>query len=255
MKIVSFQVPKRPTWPVFVGFAGFACALFTGVAEEVSEAVEPPREAPSQVDSAGENSRHPLARYEQLWQRSLFHAPVEAVVADPAFAREYTLAGIFEMDGSTTAALLRKRDGVVVNVSDGDDAGSRAEGLKLLAVEQGTAATSSRVQVEKGGVRAWITAQPAPTSLAPRPSLNRSNTPSPGHALETTEFSDWENFSGMSELEPKPQLPRREDRTAAPPVEVPTPSAPPVTQPVPVPPSPLDAAMTDEKEIVVPIED
>jgi hypothetical protein len=219
-----------------------------------------------------ENQRFPLARYESLWQRSLFHVPVQATVADPTFAREYSLAGIFEMDGRTTAALVRKRDGTVVNVSDGDDAGDRADGLKLIAVETAAGTAGTKVQVEKGGMRAWIVATPVQASAA----TSRGNSavaPIPAladrAAADTTEFSDWDSFSGTQTAVSKSELPLQNDGAgSAMPSPVPAPGAemrgapehlvppaPKVKQPVPVPPSPLDAAMAgDEKEIVVPIE-
>lgn len=259
------MVPKRCVWPVLSGLGaifvgGFLCAE-EGVGEPASEAQSSTKSNVSEANLE-ENSRHPLTRYESLWQRSLFHAPVQAAVADPAFAREYSLAGIFEMDGSTTAALVRKRDGVVVNVSDTDAAGERADGLKLISVETTGGAKGTKVQVEKGGMRAWIAATPV-AATAPRNSAAvPAASPTGNFSVDTSEFSDWENFSGTRTGVSSSELPRQNgDRSVSSVADTPevsrnpVPPAPKVKQPVPVPPSPLDAAMAaDENEIVVPIE-
>lgn len=267
MKRSFSSLPKWCAWPVFLGLVAIAVGIFPGShgAAEEDAAIEGNGAGDeSAAEKSAENQRHPLARYESLWQRSLFHAAVQMAVADPAFASEYSLAGIFEMDGSTTAALVRKRDGLVVNVSDGEDAADGADGLKLISVETSGGPTGTKVQVEKSGVRAWIVATPVTASGTP----TRTNaavaplaSPAESRGADTTEFSDWENFTATRSGVSASELPRQNDRAVAPTAtqsapEFPVPSAPEVKQPVPVPPSPLDAASaTDEKEIVVPIKE
>ena len=260
------MVPKRCVWPVLLGLGAICVGEFLraeeGAGERASEAPSGAEGEASRVKPE-ENSRHLLTRYESLWQRSLFHAPVQATVADPAFAREYSLAGIFEMDGSTTAALVRKRDGVVVNVSDGDGAGEGVDGLKLISVETSGGTKGTKVQLEKNGVRAWIAATPvaatAPRNSAAVPTASSTR----NFSADMGEFSNRENFSGTLNGVSSSESPRQNDgaSVATPPTvpierapEIPIPPAPSVKQPEPVPPSPLDAAMAaDEKEIVVPI--
>jgi hypothetical protein len=262
-------VPKWCAWPVFLGLVAIAVGIFPGSHGAAEEDAATGGNGASDESAAAkpeQNQRHPLMRYESLWQRSLFHAPVQVAVADPAFARDYSLAGIFEMDGSTTAALVRKRDGVVVNVSDAKAAADGADGLKLISVETSGGPSGTKVQVEKGGMRAWIVATPIATSgaqsnavVAP---MATPRTLSAGSLdTNTTEFSDWENFSATRRGASASELPRQNGSAGAPTAtqstpEFSVPPAPKVKQPVPVPRSPLDAAMAaDETEIVVPIKE
>ena len=257
-------VPNRRAWPVFLGLAAIFGGGFLGAEEEGDQNGTVSKQAASSGEERG-GARHPLTRYESLWQRSLFHAPVQAVVADPAFAREYTLAGVFEMDGRATVALVRKRDGVVINVGDDDQVGENSDGFKLVAVEPGVGTQGARVKVAKGGVQAWIAATPVAASASNVPAAEMAP-PVERRQADSSEFSDWEDFSEMRSEVPLREMPRQGEQAPLPSVlrpseapqgtpAVPVPPAPNVKQPVPVPPSPLDAAMTAvENEIVVPIE-
>ena len=181
-----------------VGLLGIAVTGFCN-AQEVATGVQ---EAIDRVNLSQEMI-YPLARYESLWQQSLFHAPRKAVIGDPAFSREFSLAGIFEMDGKTTAALVRNRDGAVVNVSDRSSEGESeaAGGMRLISVETAASADGTRALVEKSGQQAWIkmavtlNQNPGAATSTSRSSSMSAGTPEISVPATTTEFSDWESFT------------------------------------------------------------
>ena len=199
-----------------------------------------------------EQRSYSVDRYASLWEKSLFFSAAPVAVADAAFARDYSLAGVFEMNGVTTAALVNKRDQAVVNVSDSGDA-QGSGGMRLIAVESAGDPSQARVQVEKAGQRAWIAVAPsaalagAGTNASPASTLpiNRSAATAPPAASGLP--ISLENF-------PKPVAPQIAPNSVAAPGEPEFSSE--GDQPPPLPPSPLDAAMaTGEEEIVVPIPD
>jgi len=227
---------------VLAGFAGAISVLgWSG-----SVLAEGPEEGANDGEPAAERS-YSLDRYASLWEKSLFFSTAPAVVADAAFARNYTLAGVFEMNGATTAALVNKRDQSVVSISDQSSEG----GMRLLAVESAGDPAQARVQVEKAGQRAWIAVAPSATTASsqasPRPGMPIDRKLVPAQEAVPESSMSLENF-------PKPVAPQIAPKSAKDPVkpEFSREGAPP---PPPMPPSPLDAAMATEEEIIVPIPD
>jgi len=233
---------------VFAGLAGVGLALnWTGsaTAEDSKEGTDATIEGPESVSERG----YPLDRYASLWEKSLFFSAVPAAVPDAAFARDYSLAGVFEMNGATTAALVSKRDQSVVNISDSADTAG-AGGMRLIAVESAGNPTQARVQVEKEGQRAWIPVAPsaAPAGAATRPTAAMSINRNAG-----TESRVAPGLPESLENFPVPVAPRLAPNPAVDPAKsgLSSEGAP----PPPMPPSPLDAAMAGEEEIIVPMPD
>ncbi len=231
--------------PVLTGFAGIILALGWSVSAPADDS-----EAGTEASESASERSYSLDRYASLWEKSLFFSAAPVALADPAFARDYTLAGVFEMSGAITAALVNKRDQSVLNVSDSRD-GQGGGGMRLIAVESAGDPSQARVQVEKSGQRAWIAVAPSaamagavanPAAVMP---IDRNAASAPLLAPELP--MSLENF-------PKPVAPQIAPNSVAAPTKpkLSSEGAP----PPPMPPSPLDAALaTEEEEIVVPIPD
>lgn len=246
-----------------VGLLGIAVTGFCDGQE-----VETGTPETSDLGHLSQEMTYPLARYESLWQRSLFHAPRKAVIGDPAFSREFSLAGIFEMDGKTTAALVRNRDGAVVNVSDHFSEGESeaAEGMRLISVETAAGAGGTRVLVEKSGQQAWIKMavslnhNPGGAASASASSSTSVAPPDISAPDATAEFSDWESFTDPLAARPPIKSsafvnPKPPAASTVPDMKKSTPDSAEVSAPsTPLAPSPLDAVLAeDQNEVVVPI--
>jgi hypothetical protein len=231
---------------VFVSLVGLTVATFWSPLTRAEEGERSPAKPADEANVTPETVEStvaqgfPLARYAALWQRSLFHASVPTKVADAAFARDYSLAGVFEMDGSVTAALLHKRDGSVVDVSD-----DSTTGMRLITVEASSDPSKSRVQVEMDGQRAWINAI---QSASPTTTHRSSSSPTKPDGGEMT---GWQNSSAQG-ADPR-SSPGFESAPPPPQAPVPVPIVLPmhgekkvpshgaqVDDALPLPPSPLD---------------
>lgn len=97
-----------------------------------------------------------LQHFAPLWERSIFTTkdlPSPDAPAGPNFADNFSLSGIYEIDGGVVAVLVDRTTSQVMEARIGSE---NEMGIKIRAVKPGESVEKTRIQLQKGDQAGWI---------------------------------------------------------------------------------------------------